>query len=102
MKCYYYRNRNTSQPQPTISAPSVIAINEVIFNDRGEAEEVLLRLREIFNRYGVVSVSEFYELIDKSCDFTANKYGWRDLSNASVIHKGSRYCISFPKISPIE
>ena len=99
---YYDRNRNTSQPQPTISAPSVIAINEVIFNDRGEAEEVLLRLREILNRYGVVSVSEFYELIDKSCDFTVNKYGWRDLSNASVIRKGSGYCISFPKISPIE
>lgn len=99
---YYDRNRPVSQTSQSISAPSVLAINDVIFNDRGEAEEVLLRLREIIARYGVVSVSDFYELINRSCDFTANKYGWRDLSTACVNRAGSGYRIAFPKTTTIE
>ncbi len=100
---YYDRSRPSQQaPQRVTSTPAIFAINDVTFGDRGEAEEVLLKLREVLDRYHVVSVNEFYEFINQPCEFTANKYGWRDLSTANVVRRGSGYAIAFPKVTPIE
>lgn len=99
---YYDKNRSqSSNPQP-VNRPSVYAINDVIFNERGDAEEVLLRLKELVDRYGMASVGEFYEHINQKSDYTSQKYGWRDLSSAAVIRRGNGYSIQFPKIVPLE
>lgn len=100
---YYDRNRNqSSSPQTVVNRPSVYAINDVIFNERGDAEEVLLRLKELVDRYGMASVGEFYEHINQKSDYTSQKYGWRDLSTATVIRRGAGYSIQFPKIVTLE
>lgn len=91
-------------PIQTQQRSSVYAVNDILFNERGDAEEVLLRMNEIIDKYGMVSVLDFYDLINKSSMSAAtdNKYGWKDLSCAKVDRTIEGYRILFPKILPLE
>lgn len=99
---YYDRNRAVPVPQSSYSKNNAYSFNDVVLFDRGEAEEVLLSLRDQIDRYGMVSVADFYDMIGQSSPYTANKYGWRDLRDASVGRVRDGYSISFPKAVPLE
>ncbi|NLJ49831.1 MAG: hypothetical protein GX428_09665, partial [Candidatus Atribacteria bacterium] len=58
--------------------------DEIIIDSRAEAEEVLSSLVELIDTYGVATVSDFYDLIGMTADFTDNKYGWKNLNRSSV------------------
>ena len=60
-------------------------------------KEVLDTMIDIIGRYGHVTVADFYDLIDKECKWTENKYGWTNLGNASVKRVSGGYTIVFPK-----
>lgn len=101
----HYGGVNNGAPSIPISAykkPSVFSVNDVIFDDRGEAEAVLLRMIECIERYGMVSVADYYDMIGQKCAFTDQKYGWTNLANASVIRCQDGYSIHFPKVGPLE
>lgn len=76
---------------------SVYNLDDVIIDDRGEAEEVLYRMDELIDRYGSVSVADFYDLVGITCNYTANKYGWTDIRNAYVDRVRNGYIIRLPK-----
>ena len=102
---YYDRNRSGAMPTVPSSAynrPGAYAVNDVTFLDRGEAEQTLITLREEIDRYGVVSVADFYDNISVKHNYTDTRYGWRDLRQAEVIRNRDGYSIRFPKITPIE
>lgn len=102
---YYQRNQNTPAsgviPQSAYSK-NPFSFNEVVLFDRGEAEEVLLSLKDQIQRYGMVSVADFYDMIGQSSPFTANKYGWRDLNDATIERVRDGYSITFPKATPLD
>ena len=82
---------------------NVFNFDSIVFTSRGDAEMVLQRLREEIRTYGVVSVLDLYDAIDRSAPFTANKYGWFSLDNASVERtRGGGYVIAFPKAVAID
>lgn len=95
-------NPTTYGTTPVASRPTIYAVNEVVFPDRGQAEEVLARMTEIIKSYGMVSVRDFYDLINQNANHTDNKYGWRDLSSAMVVRGSDGYRIQFPKVIPLE
>lgn len=102
-----YSNNGSSwgTQRPPAKASDVYSsknIYEIYFEDRGTAEEVLERLKEALARYGMVSVLEFYDIIDKKCTPQENKYGWRTLDEAYVASKSEGYQIIFPKITVLE
>ena len=106
-----YYNRNTVAVNPVYPSPingnnppqpTIYSVNEVIFPERGEAEEVLLRMRESISSYGMVSVADFYDLINQRCSYTDQKWGWRDLRTADVIRVNDGFSIRFPRVAPIE
>ena len=99
---YSDRERRYSSPTKGSSRNNIYAVNDVVFKDRGEAEEVLLRLREEAARYGGVSVGDFYDAIDQRTDHTDFKYGWPSLDQAEVVRSYDGYSIKFPKIVPLE
>ncbi len=102
----YNRNSGSSGlptiPNSTYSRSNIYSFNEITFFDRGEAEEVLLRLREEVDRYGMVSVGDFYDMISQAHSYTDLKYGWRDLRDAEVVRAREGYSIRFPKVVPLE
>lgn len=104
----YYNRSGYVNPTPVYTNPMVsnkptlYSINEIVIADRGEAEEVLLRMKELINSYGMVSVGDFYDLVGQRGSFTDQKWGWFDLRSADIIRVDSGFCIRFPKVQPIE
>lgn len=75
--------------------------DDIILDNRGEAEEVLARMDELIATYGLVSVADFYDLVGVTGNYTDNKYGWTDIRNASVIRVRDGYMIKLPKALPL-
>lgn len=50
--------------------------DEFIFENRVEAEEVLLRMNELIDTYGFVSVADVHDLCGTTSVYTDNKRGW--------------------------
>lgn len=76
--------------------------DEIIFDNRGEAELVLDKMDEIIASYGVVSLLDFYEMAGQDCPYTYRRYGWTDIRGASVIRTRDGYLIKLPKAMPID
>lgn len=58
--------------------------DEIILDSRGEAEEVLDRLTDLIRNFGVASVSDLYDLVGISKDYTDDNWGWTNLREARV------------------
>lgn len=76
--------------------------DEIIIDSRAEAEEVLSSLVELIDTYGVATVSDFYDLIGMTSDFTDNKYGWKNLNRSSVNRVRDGYILSMPRPIPLD
>lgn len=74
----------------------------IIFNNRGDAERVLTSMQDIIDIYGVVSVGDLYDLADvTTTNYMINKYGWTNISNANPVHVRDGYILKLPKPLPI-
>ena len=76
--------------------------DDLILESRGEAERVLDNLFDILDRYRVVTVADYYDLCGERCGHTANRYGWTNLSSASVVRIRDGYTIRLPRALPID
>ena len=90
-------NRYESSRSRTIYEP-----DDIILDSRVEAETVLERMNELMDTYGIVSVADLYDLVGKSCDYTANRYGWTNIRNAEPIRVRDGYLLKMPKVGPID
>lgn len=80
----------------------VYSYEDYIIPTRGEAENVLRMMREQLDQYGVVSVSDLYELIGVVGTFVDCKYGWTDLRNSYVERVRDGYIVKLPKALPLD
>lgn len=72
-------------------------VEEVIVDQRSEADDVLRELDDIIAEYGLARVADFYEAVGITPRYTDNKYGWTDLRNAYVDKVRSGWLIKLPK-----
>ena len=97
---YYDRGRDR-RDEPTRSRTGY-NYDEIIIDSRGEAEEVLARMDELIETYGIVSVADLYDLVGETCDYTANKYGWTNIRNSEPVRVRDGYILKLPKPLPIK
>lgn len=73
--------------------------NDIIFDSRGDAREVLDCMFDILDRFKMVSIADFYELAHaEECEkYTDRKYGWFDLSSADITRDRDGYRILLPR-----
>lgn len=71
--------------------------DEIILATRGEAEEVIDHLVDLTIDYDAASVSDLYDLVGISGNFTDDKWGWTDLSSASTTRVRDGYRLNLPK-----
>ena len=77
--------------------------DDIILDSRGEAEEVLTSMDDLIERYGIVSVADFYDLVGVNGNFTDNKYGWTDIRSAEVVRtRDGGYKIKMPRALPLD
>jgi hypothetical protein len=102
---YNQVRRGSSGPEYgtiTSRARSQHDFDDVILASRGEAEEVLDRLRELIIRFDVATVEDFYDLVGITGQFTDNRWGWYDLRSATIRHVHGGYLLALPQTKPID
>lgn len=89
---YSYRNR------------SAYNYEDVILENRGEAELVLDRMMEIIDKYDRVSINDLYDLVGYDGGrYTDANYGWTNLRNADVRRtRDGGYLLDLPPAKPID
>lgn len=77
-------------------------IIEPIFATRRDAEEILNCMGDLIDEYGFVTVDDLYDLVGVSGNYTDNKYGWTNISNAEIVQVRDGYMIELPKIRKLD
>lgn len=100
-RSYSDRDRRDDRHGPTRSRVGY-SFDDIVLESRGEAEEVLARMDELIDTYGIVSVADLYDLVGITGNYTDNKYGWTNIRNAEAIRaRGGGYILKLPKALPI-
>lgn len=98
----YYDKKNERRDHASNRTRTGYDYDDIILDNRGEAEEVLFRMDELIDTYGLVSVADFYDLVGITGNYTDNKYGWTDIRSASVVRvHGNGYMIKLPRALPL-
>lgn len=105
-----YRERSTStshserHEQPDTTRRRSDRVEEYILETRMDASQVLTALLDSADRYGSVSLADYYDLIGvSSLQYTDNQYGWRasTLNRATIIPMKGGHTIRFPDLEVI-
>ena len=103
----YYEQKSSNNSgyrgsENTNAARKGFEYDDIIFDNRGEAEAVKEQLQATIGRYGVVTVADLYDMVDLNPPFTSNKYGWMDVSNTEVGRVRDGYVLKLPRAVPID
>lgn len=99
-----YTSRYTSQqPQPVQQRGVRQGVEEYIIENREDAAHVLTTLIEQADRYGTVSLADYYDLIGVTSNYTDNNYGWSldAISHSSIRPVRGGHVIKFPPVEVI-
>lgn len=101
----YYDGRETraSRVMDRGNTPySGYSYDDIILSTRGEAEDVLSRMDELIDSYGLVRVADLYDLVGITGNYTDNKYGWTNIRSAEIMRVRDGYMIKMPRAIPID
>lgn len=94
----YYNRMDDRRP----ASPSIrYGYDDIVLDSRGEAEEVLERMRELIETYNIASVADLYDLVGVPSNHTDNKYGWTNLRNADIQSVRDGWLLKLPRALPI-
>lgn len=75
---------------------------DIIIPTRGEAEEVLDEMQDAIDRFGVVRVTDLYDIVGRTAPFTGGRYGWRTIQGAKPVRVDDGYVLKLPRPQPID
>lgn len=76
--------------------------NNLIFEIRGDAENILFNMRDYINTYDDIQIVKLYELVEEQTGIQIPmtsqdaKFGWSDLTNATVRQVRGGYLLELP------
>lgn len=76
--------------------------DEIVLEQRAEAEDVIDKLFNLVSHYASASVADLYELVGLSSAHTDNKWGWTNLSGAGVRRIRGGYLLDLPDPQPLD
>jgi len=95
----YAMGGRSSGPSRAISRQARARHNfdEIVMDDRVEAEEVIDRLFDLVSRYESATVADLYELVGLAASHTDHKWGWTDLHGSGVTRIRGGYLLDLPE-----
>ena len=101
---YYSSNENTviTSDRKNNFSGYMYSCDDIIFKSRTAAEDVLSELLNIIAGYNLVTVSEYYGIVNQPTRYTDERYGWTNLDNARVVRVRDGYMIKLPRPLPID
>lgn len=98
-----YSSFSRSESRPLREARSAYSFDDIRLETRGEAQEVLDRMDELMEAYGLVRVADFYDLVGVTGNYTDNKYGWTNIRSAEIVRlRDGGYVIKLPRAMQID
>ena len=95
---YYRDDRDDRRDYARPRSAAGFEYDDILFEDRGDADLVLDQLESAIDSYGLASVADLYDLAGITCrSYTANKYGWTDIRNAKVVRVRDGYILQLPR-----
>lgn len=79
--------------------------DDIIFASRADAARVQEEMANVIDRYGFVTVLDYYDMAEITAPHTASKYGWmsrQSIIHADIIRARDGYIIKLPKAMPID
>lgn len=98
---YPLRQVGGQQAPQKAAIPGINDYQNFVFKSRGDAELVLNQMTDIIEEYGIVRVSELYDLVGKTAPVTSENYGWKSVVQARVDMCSEGFCIKFPPCYPV-
>lgn len=98
-----YQGAYGSKPSTASAKPRNVRqeVEDYILETRQDAVIVLDSLIDQCQRYGSVSIADYYDLVGVDSTYTQGKYGWSDLSRARIITNRHGFTIAFPPVELI-
>ena len=90
---YSYSSRPRQESIVSDESPKY---NNLIFERRADAEDVVYHLRDSLNRYDSVTIMNLYELVGIGTNPQHNKWGWTDLTNIRIRHVRDGFLLELP------
>ena len=106
-----YVSYNRLSPSTRIAGPGRVMsrqararhnFDEIVLEERAEAEEVIDRLFDLVSRYESASVADLYELVGLESSHTDNKWGWTDVRGSGVTRTRDGYLLDLPEPQPLD
>lgn len=95
------QNDKRSYDEPIWNRRASTDYMDIPFESRPDAEKVLDEMRDCVERYGVISVADFYEMVDykPGNNYSCNNYGWTvdQLRNVSITWSHGAWYIALPR-----
>lgn len=99
----YFRASDEPPRRQVARAAGGFDLDEIIFDNRGDAEVVLDQMYQALEKYKIVTVATLYDLVGMTCPYTADRYGWTDLYGSEVVRiNGGEYVLRLPRIMAID
>ena len=96
-------SRRTEQHGMTRRGRQTHDFDELVFESRVQADEVLAQMENLIQRYEVASVSDLLHLAGEQPSYVDKKWGWVDLYGASTQRvRGGGYLLNLPRPEPID
>ena len=91
------------QDYSKMKAANGLEYDDILFDNRGDAEAVLSALEDIINQFGKASVCDLYDLAQiTTSNYMLDKYGWTDLHTAQIRVVNGGYVIKFPRVVALD
>lgn len=99
----YSMRHRMSAPQRVLSrqARARHDFDEIVLEERTDAEEVIDRLFDLVSRYESATVADLYELVGLSSSHTDHKWGWTNIRGAGVSRSRDGYVLDLPEPIPL-
>ena len=99
---YVQYSSSSKKQEPVNVSRSQYEIGNFIFASKEDADKVLDCLNDLIEAYGMASVADLCELVDAPYEYSANKYGWKNLHDAVSIRTPDGYSLRLPRSMPLE
>lgn len=77
-------------------------IEDIVLDSYGDCELVLDEMNGLIEKYGLVSVSDLYDMVGKTgASHTDCKYGWTSLRTARIVPVRNGFALRFPRVIPL-
>lgn len=99
---YDQKNNTTHHGSESNRSNNGFEYDDIVFNDRGEAEAALQQMHDAINRYGIVTVADLYDMAGLTAPYTSQKYGWMSVNGVSVVRVRDGCVLKLPRAVPID